>query len=241
MVFWKAEKQSFKKEKIKDILKLNYIVPTQFQRDVENDRLEELSKDFEDDFLPLTPIYFCILNKQRYLIDGQHRLEIYKKNNNYAKKEIWVSDIEVENKEEMKYVFKIINNSLALNDLWKQQESVKDILCETVKYFELNYPKAFKYNGKRRPYLSKEDFRTAITKIQNELQFSSSTELINRILFINYEYSNKQPSYFPKRTKISNIIIIEKLKREKCLYLSLIKEWDRHCLENKIPEKMYDN
>lgn len=241
MVFWKTEKQIFKKERIKDILKTNYIVPPTIQRDVEEDRIEELSKDFEKDFQPLTPIYFCVFNKQRYLMDGQHRLEIYKKNSKYVKTYIWISEIEVDNEKEIKQVFKIINNQLALNDLWKQPESIRDILCETVKYFETNYPNAFKFNGRRRPFIKKELFRTQITKIQNELDIQSSNELINRILYINHEYSQQEPEYFPKKNGSCNRNIIYTLQKENCLYLSMVEEWIRHCIENKIPERIYDN
>ncbi len=241
MIFWKKSKQIFKEERIKDILKTNYIIPKTIQRDVEQGRIDELSRDFENDFLPFTPIYFCILNKQRYLVDGQHRLEIFKNKCEYSKIYIWVSEIEVETEQELKSVFKIINNQLALNDLWKQPETVKEILLETIKFFETNYPNGFKYNGKRRPYINKEVFKTQITNIQNELNFSSSNELINRILYINHEYSQQEPDYFPKRNKSSNRDIIYKLQKENCLYLSLVEEWVRHCLENKIPSKLQDN
>ena len=241
MPWFKHDKQTFKKEKIKHILKTNYCIPNTIQRDIENDRIQELREEFDQDFEPLTPIYFCVMNKQRYLIDGQHRLDIFRKNVKYANESIWVSEIEVENMEEMNKAFKIINNQLALNDLWKQPESVKQILCQTVKYFEKNYPNTFKFNGRRRPFMKKELFRSQITKIQSELEFTSSEELINRILYINQEYSQQSPDYFPSKPSSDNRNIIHTLVKENCLYLSMVEEWTRHCIENKIPEKIHDN
>lgn len=241
MPWFKTEKQTFKKERIKDILKTNYIVPKTIQREIEEDRIQELIEDFDKEFQPFTPIYFCKFDGLRYLIDGQHRLEIFKKNSKYAKDYIWVSDIEISNEEEMNKVFKIINNQLALNDLWKQPESIKEILCQTIEYFNKNYPNAFKFCGRRRPYMNKELFRTQITKLQNDLEFKSSNELINRILYINHEYSQQDSDYFPKKNGACNRNIIYTLKKENCLYLSLVEEWISHCIDNKIPPKIQDN
>lgn len=239
--FFKTEKQNFKKEKIKDILKKGYILPTQIQRDLETERVNELIVDFEKDFQPYAPIYFCIFEKQRYVIDGQHRLNIFEKNNKYNDDIIWISEIIVDNFDDMKEIFRIINNQLPMNELWQRPKAIKEILLETYQYFVDNYPNSFKFKGKRRPYLCKELFKTQISLIQEELCIFKTEELIERIKYVNDIYSNMHYDNLPQKGKTSNLKFKRKIEEEKCLYLGMVEEWTRHCINRNVPENMYSS
>ena len=205
MIFWKdKKKQIFREEKVKDILKQGYELPQQIQRDLEEDRVRELIQDFDEKFKPYAPIYFCIFQKRRYVIDGQHRLNIFENSTKYNDQYIWTCDILVNEYEDMKDVFQIINNQLPLNDLWKRPKEIKEIILEVFNYFKEHNPNTFKYNGKRRPYMHKEIFKTQITYLQDELEIFDSKTIIDRILFVNNEYSKMKPDDLPRKGKIPN-------------------------------------
>lgn len=238
---WKLKKQTFKQEKIKDILKQGYELPQQIQRDLEEDRVTELIKDFKEGFHPYAPIYFCIFQKKRYLIDGQHRLKIFEQQYKYHHETIWVCDILVDVFEDMKDVFRIINNQLPLNDLWKRPKEIKEIILEVFHYFKEHYPHTFKHNGRRRPYMNKEVFKTQITYLQDELDIVESQPLIDRILYIHDEYAKMKPDDLPRKGKIPNEKFIKVIEKEKCLYLGMVEEWPRHCINEEVPQQINNN
>ena len=54
-------------------------------------------------FNPIVPLYFCVYKNKRYIIDGQHRLNCYKNNENLLNKEIPIIDIYINNEDEKDY------------------------------------------------------------------------------------------------------------------------------------------
>lgn len=241
MGLFKTDKQVFKQERVKDILRKGFELPTQIQRDLEEDRVVELKKDFDKDFQPYAPIYFCIFQKQRYVIDGQHRLQIFKTNNKYNDDKIWICDIQVEQFDEMKDIFRIINNQLPMNELWKKPKDIKEIVLETFQHFVKKYPNSFKFKGKRRPYLNKELFKSQITILRDELAFFKSEELIERIEWVNTEYSKLHYDKLPQKGKKGNLNFKKTIEKENCLHLGMVEEWPRHCLNKEIHNDMVGN
>jgi hypothetical protein len=235
--FFKRKKQQFHEEKIKHILRTGYINPNKVQRNIEEDRITDLIIDFDKSFQPYVPIYFCIFEKQRYIVDGQHRLKIYSNYTKYHAYTIPVCDIYVDTLNEIQEIFEVINNRLALNDMWTKPQDIKEILIDTYHHFERKYPNTFKFKGKRRPFINKEVFKTQITMICEEMKLTSSTELISKIEYINKCYSLKESDYFPTKGKTSNCGILTTIEKGGCMYLGMIEEWTRHCKDEKVPSE----
>ena len=238
MGWFRTEKQNFKKEKIKDIIKKGYVLPNQIQRDLEEDRVNDLTKDFEKDFQPYAPIYFCIYQKQRYVIDGQHRLTIFEKQQKYQDDYIWISEIQVDEFDDMKEIFRVVNNQLPMNELWQRPKAIKDILVETYNYFLKKYQNSFKYNGRRRPYLNKEVFKTQITTLQEELSFFKTEEMVECIEWVNDIYAKMHYDSLPQKGKISNLKFKKIIEKENCLHLGMVEEWLRHCINKEVPKNL---
>ena len=64
--------------KVKDILNI-YSIP-KYSKKILKKNLNELNNKMIFKFQPITPLYFVLFQDQRYIIDGLHRLEIYKNN-----------------------------------------------------------------------------------------------------------------------------------------------------------------
>ena len=237
-MWFRPDKQIFRQEKIKDILKRGFELPKQIQRDLEMDRVKDLLVDFEKNFNPCAPIYFCIFQKQRYVIDGQHRLKIFEDNKKYHNEIVWICDIQVIEFDDMKEIFRIINNQLPLNELWQKPKAVKDILLETFKHFVEKHPNSFKFKGKRRPYLNKELFKTQITTIRDELCIFKTEELIECIEYVDLFYSKLHFTDLPQKGKTSNLKFKVKIEEENCLHLGMVEEWTRHCINKEVPDNM---
>jgi hypothetical protein len=108
----------------------NYIIPN-CQRPFDKDRIKLLNNNFKLNFNPVVPLYFCIYNNKRYIVDGNHRLECYKQSNLLDKK-IPIIDIFVNKEDEIYYYFKLINDTMSLNDIWVDDNEDKKILVTNV-------------------------------------------------------------------------------------------------------------
>lgn len=216
----------------------NYYIPN-CQRSLDKDRLSILNTNLTKDFNPITPLYFCVYKHKRYIIDGQHRLNCYK-NNNLLDNEIPIIDIYIEKEEEIDYYFKLINDTMSLNDIWIDENKDKKILITNVyNHFINKYPNAFKYKGKKRPFLCSNTFLNQLTEIYNdkkdELNINNSQVLINIIENLNINYSKQHSEWFPSKNKIKNENILETLKKNNCLYLGMIPtNWVNHLI--KLPD-----
>jgi hypothetical protein len=98
-----------------------------FQRSLNKNRVDEIYgsmlKIFEKDdepFIP-SPIIFCKMSSEIYLVDGNHRFNAYKKllkNDNYDVK-TYISVINVDTIEEIEMIFNQLNNSVPVEKLPK--------------------------------------------------------------------------------------------------------------------------
>lgn len=219
--------------KIKDIVN-KYKIP-KFQRNVVHDRVNILSDNVFLNFNPITPIYFCVYENERYVIDGQHRLECYKSNTYLFNENIPIIDILIEKKEEMNVYFKLINDTMILNDIWIDEDKVKkDIITETYTHFTKKYPKSFKVKGVKRPYITLDKFLTQLTELYNneDLNINSSKEFIILLEELNQKYSKKDVEWFPSKGSTKNINIITTLKKNNCLYFGMLpNSWPNHLME----------
>jgi len=216
----------------------NYIIPN-CQRPIHPERLASLSNNIYLKFNPITPLYFCVYNNNRYIIDGQHRLLIYQKFNLIDKK-IPIIDIYIDKEEDIYEYFKLINDTMPLHEMYTSLDVVlskKEIILEVYNYFLENYPKTFKYKGKQRPYLCQNTFLDQLNEIyDNELyNITNSRTLIDLIENLNQIYSTKDINYFPKKGKTNNKNIIDTLQKHNCLYLGMVpNDWPNHLI--KVPE-----
>jgi len=237
--------------KVTDILN-TYTIP-KFQRKVFNDRINILDNEFHFDFNPIMPIIFVNFKNVRYLIDGNHRMNVYIKNNRFTTEKILVADITANNESDIFKYFKIINNNMTLNDVYISGDTnyssnsdfenyQKNIVINTYNHFLDTYPNTFKYKGKRRPFLDNNTFLDQINNIfnNNKDKFKSSNELINKLEDLNNEYSKKSIDWFPSKNKTRNGNLIDIIFKNKCLYFGMIPDnWVSH-LDN-IPEIMSED
>lgn len=102
-------------------------------------------------------------------------------------------------------------------------------------YFKNAYPNSFKYNGKRRPYLCKINFKNQIKYINAIYYYKTEDEIIQKILKLNKEYSKKDLTWFPSKGKINNKELIQKIHSLNLLYLGLLpNNWYKQI--NNIPK-----
>lgn len=235
--FYKNDvKIKFQLEKIKDIMKMDYHLP-KCQRRINDERINIMSDNFKTNFNPITPIYFCIFNKKRYVIDGQHRLTTYKSLTELYNTKIPVVEIQISNEKEMYNYFKLINDNMVLNSVWKKDEDIKEIILKTFDYFVNKYPKTFEYGtrkNKPKPYLNKETFLEQLTyliedkeeyDIVNIYNITNSDDFINIIDNLNKKYSEQTPEWFGKqRGKMTSLKIINKIIKHKMLYFGLLQQ-----------------
>lgn len=216
---------------IKDIIN-EYLIPG-FQRNVVNDRVKLLNDNVLLKFNPITPIYFCIYKNKRYVIDGQHRLQCYKLNTQLLNKSIPIIDIYIEKKEDMYIYFKLINDTMILNDIWIDEDTVKkNIITKTYDHFTKKYSKSFKIKGIKRPYLNFDKFLTQLTELFNNNNINTADEFISLLENLNNKYSQKDIEWFPSKGSTKNINIITTLKKNNCLYFGMLPDsWINHLIE----------
>lgn len=219
----------------------NYFIP-KCQRSLDNDRLKVLDINLIKYFNPIVPLYFCVYKNKRYIIDGQHRLNCYKNNKNLVNEEIPIIDIYIDNEDKIDYYFRLINDTMHLNDIWLDENEDKKLLITNVyNHFINKYPNAFKYKGKKRPFLCSDSFLNQLTEIyndkKNELNINNSQILINIIENLNLNYSKKNSEWFPSKGTVKNQNVLDTLSKNNCLYLGMVSnQWPSHLIQ--IPESI---
>jgi hypothetical protein len=192
-------------------------------------------------FKPITPLYFVLYNKTRYIIDGLHRLNVYKHNKIFYEEKIPIVEIFAEKESDIELYFKLINDNMSLHDIYLNDTNVdvemedidakNNIIKEAHHYFIENYSNTFKYNGKRRPYLNNNIFIDKLEIIYNNKkeQIKKSNDLIKLILDLNIKYKKQDINWFPAKGKISNFNLLEIIKSNNCLYFGMLpNEWHLH-------------
>ena len=226
-------------EKISDIMKTNYQTPD-CQRKMEEDRISVMKEKIIEKFSPITPIYFCLWNKERYVIDGQHRLEVYSKIKELYNKKIPIIEIAIDGKKEIYEYFLMINDQLPLPDVYREEQDKKEIILETYDYFIKKYPNTFKYGtGIKRnwpkPYIRPDIFMQQITyligdtedyNIYENYNIRNSQEYIDILENLNQKYSEQSGDFFTQTTNTPNENYLKKIKKKKMLYFGMSpKNW----------------
>jgi hypothetical protein len=248
--------------KVKDIINI-YTIP-KCQRNSLLDRINYLDKTMFFKFMPITPIYFVIFKNNKYIIDGLHRLEVYKQNKIYLEEKIPIVEILANIEDDIYNYFKLINDTMSVHDIYKDPnnknldiygneiediemediEQRKEIIISTYSYFLEQYPNTFKFNGKRRPYLDNNKFiddlniiydNLKTNNINHNINIKSSNDFINLLLELNIKYQNQNIEWFPSKGKVQNKNLIKIIQQNNCLYFGMLpNEWYNHILN--IPE-----
>lgn len=241
--FFQDVKIKYRYEKIKDIIKTEYIRPD-CQRYISEDRINEMGENIKIHLQAITPIYFCIFNKKRYVIDGQHRLKIYENLKKYDNIKIPIVDIYVNKKKEIYDYFLLINNQLVLNEIWRRDETIKDIVLKTYDYFVKKYPFTFRLpKAKIRPYIRPDNFMTQLTEIMDNedivknYDIKSTDSLIYLLENLNKKYSEQDVTFYPGRLD-TNRNLINKIKKNNALYFGMLKRsWMDNIINFTMPEQ----
>lgn len=246
---------SFKLNNIKySLVKIRELINTykipQCQRTILADRVQKLDNHIIFKFNPITPLYFVLYNNNRYIIDGLHRMEVYKKYNYLLEEKIPIVEIYAFTLTELNNYFTLINDNMQLHDIYKtndvelsenNQLIKKNIIIETYNHFIQKYPNSFKYNGRRRPFLDNNKFMDQLTYIYDNainLEISnieSSDNLIKLLNKLNDKYKLQNIDWYPSKGKKQNKDLIDTITRLNCLYFGMIpNEWVNHV--KNIPE-----
>lgn len=250
--------------KIKELIN-NYKIP-QCQRTILTDRVQHLDNHIVFKFNPITPLYFVLLNNNRYIIDGLHRMEVYKKYNYLLEEKIPIVEIYASTLTELNTYFTLINDNMQLHDIYKnndiEMEDVelsennqlikKNIIIETYNHFIQNYPNSFKYNGRRRPFLDNNKFLDQLTYIYDNVDnleitsIKSSENFIKLLNKLNDKYKVQNIDWYPSKGKKQNSDLINTIKSQNCLYFGMVpNDWFNHVKnmpklnsENKISQSL---
>ena len=228
--------------KVKDILNI-YSIP-KYSKKLINNNLNELNNKMIFKFQPITPLYFVLFKNQRYIIDGLHRLEIYKNNHLLQESIIPIVDILAEEYNDINTYFdlvnknnKIIKNTNEITDIiMEEYDEKKEIIINNVyNYFLNNYPNSFKFNGKRRPYINSDKFIEILEIIYSKYNIECENIFIQKLLDLNTKYKKQKIEWFPSKSKVLNESLIELIKNENCLYFGMVPdEWYNHL--DKLPK-----
>jgi len=234
--------------KIKELIN-NYHIP-QCQRSILKDRVKHLDNHIIFKFNPITPLYFVLFENKRYIIDGRHRMEVYKKYNYLLDEKVPIVEIYAESVQELNKYFTLINDNMQLHDIYKTTDDIemedveliennqkikKNIIIETYNYYIKNFPNSFKYNGRRRPFLDNNKFLDNLSYIYdnvNDLEISpiiTSDEFIKILNKLNNKYKLQSIDWFPSKGKKQNKDLIDIIKQQNCLYFGMMpNEWIFH-------------
>jgi hypothetical protein len=191
--------------KVKDIINI-YTIP-KCQKLSLYDIIKYLDNNMFLSFNPITPLYFVLFQNKKYIIDGLHRLNVYKNNSIFLDEKIPVVEIQAHDEQDIEKYFNLINENMnKVNIVLNNNEDIEmedieeknNIIINTNKYFLNNYPNTFKYNGSRRPYLNYKMFLNNIELIYDKKKdtIKHSNDLIGIILDLNNKYSDKDSCLF---------------------------------------------
>ena len=236
--------------KISNLLEDYSLQIPECQRILDNIKLQSLIDYQKEIFIKYQCYKFigvlsiCQINNQNYLVDGQHRFcameQLYKKYNHDFN--IFIQLITVNSIENLKLVFENINKNTPLPDIVFDNNNEKNIISETVNYFQHKYPKVWSSSSKcHRPSIFINYFQESLLFMQNYLRFENSEELINVIEDYNINHSKQNKDDY-KDKSISN-----KMFNNACetnFYLGLYKYdieqdygylWSKNIIEYKCP------
>ncbi len=202
-----------------------------FQRTIIISRVNELYESIYKNPNFIIPIYIGKIKKEYFIIDGQHRLKALDKleENKVKIENINIKIIELNTHEELKEYFLLINNSLALSEIYKEDDPTHiQILSETLDYFQNYYPKYFSTTeSPNKPNFYVNEFIRILknSNIIEEKKITKSQQLIDLIEKLNkiYEGAYKNKTNYKGLSGLKTI----QNRNTKCpgLYLRINKNW----------------
>lgn len=93
--------------KIKDLI--NNYQTLDYKKNINSDKIQNLNNKVIFKFDPVVPIYFGMYNNNRYIIDGIHRLEVYKNYKYLFEEKIPIVEITISHLDELKKYNVLIN------------------------------------------------------------------------------------------------------------------------------------
>lgn len=146
-------------------------------------------------FLAISQLVFAKTSSKYWVLDGMHRLEVYKKLLSEQKVDLDVvcAEINVKDESEARYHFNIINNVIPLPDM---PEGINiDTVKEVSGYFFERYPEIFRAtpSGRcQRPHININAFQEEVAKLLTRITGTTPTDIIRKIEDIN---SHKMSEY----------------------------------------------
>ena len=200
---------------INDLLKTYQIIIPEFQRVINNNKIKEIVdyqisyKKKYDCFNFLGTLILCKLEDKTnnstiyYLIDGQHRYETMKHivKNHYHEFQVYIQIIHVNNIEEMRHHYSIINKNTPLPELnYEIVDKDKQILQDVYDYFQEKYSNdiwSYKLRT-HRPRIYVNAFQETVLYIYNNIKnmIHKSSVLIQIIEDYNFVLSQRSRDSF---------------------------------------------
>ena len=130
-------------------------------------------------FLGTINIHCCKEDNKNYLVDGQHRfkaMELLYTKYNYTNFNVKVEMVIVDNKQELKDNYNLINKNTELPEF--PEEANKNVVENVCRYFFNEYETIWTLKKRQiRPYLNKNNFQEAIAYLSAKLKTSFGWEL----------------------------------------------------------------
>lgn len=241
-------KYSLKIVNSNDISKKKILIP-EFQRLLDKEHFEEMYKyqvkhyDQYKEFFFTNPITLCILDKQEYIIDGQHRLQCIKKlnDNKYPVFNIYIITVNVDDEKEMLDKYTAINKNKPVQ-IFTNMNLYKIFYKKIEEHMTVNYKNYFSNSCSPvtpnfnihhlNEYLDQHNISQKIN--HNYELFIMHIEKLNQFYKDNIQEVSKN-----FKNNIDNKLQKSRDIQSNFLLLSLYKkfEWvDRimYCIENKI-------
>ena len=158
-------------QRIRDDMKVNEIINYQ----------EKFYKNGKNhfNFIGTINIHCCQEDNKNYLVDGQHRFKAMKllyTKHNYSDFNVKIEIVIVENKQELKENYNLINKNTELPDF--PEEANKNVVENVCEYFFAEYEKMWTLKKRQiRPYLNKNHFQEALAYLSAKFNQSMNWDM----------------------------------------------------------------
>jgi hypothetical protein len=239
MEFSRSNRERYYRLPLSELLTVIPALP-QYQRIIDKGRVNEIYEKIkkviesgEEPFLPGCLIIVKSKNK-KWLLDGNHRFQIYKKLYDKCKFDcnIVCNEIEVKTDEEAKALFKIINNVVPIPDM---PEGIDLTSVHMIaKYFLDKYPRIFSNSRSRRcfrPHLHRDSFQEKVGQLLGLLEKKGpvdNTEIIRKIEEYNDTLKTKNWKFFVSSghdTSVSIMNHMTKARQKGGLYVGMFNSY----------------
>lgn len=219
---------------MEELIEIDPLIPS-VQRLAHADKIKDIVSYQEEyfrkfkhfNYLGVININYCIENDKYYLIDGQHRYQSIKMlvSKGYRNNQISLELVIVENLEELKENYELINKNTPLPE-FRYQDSV-NIINETLQLFKIHfdsdYDQIFSSSTRcHRPKISRNRFEEALEYLVIKLDINSPNKLFEMIMKINKQLSKWKMENFPE-INVSNPTKLLNTCREFNFFLGLYK------------------